>query len=190
MAEERLFLFVNYEGGCNMNFNTLFTRISPRLKRIARNRNSCGFFIDQDDLYQEMCVYLWDNFKDGVPAGINNTYIIRGCEFYISNYLRKKREKVVILSLNKPIDKNGGSLENILAETNVALDKSVVNEITIDQIKKNGLTKREKEVFALLLKGYTAREAGKELGISHVMVIKFKQRIIKKWQTKKKIKVI
>jgi len=43
----------------------------------------------------------------------------------------------------------------------------------------NGFSKREKDVFGLLLEGYTVREAGGKLGISHVMVVKLKNKIIK-----------
>jgi DNA-binding CsgD family transcriptional regulator len=44
----------------------------------------------------------------------------------------------------------------------------------------NGFSKREKDVFGLLLEGYTVREAGEKLGISHVMVVKLKNRLINK----------
>ncbi len=169
-----------------MDFKTLYERISPRLriraKRIATNHNGHSLFIDDEDLYQEMCIHLWKKFKDGVPAGINEAYIVRGCEFHILNYLRKEREKIRILSLDQPINENGDTLKNVLSNRAESLDRSVDTKITIEHIRNNGLTKREKEVFSLLLEGYTVRETGKELGISHVMVIKYKQRIIKKCQ--------
>ena len=82
-----------------MDFQTLYKRISPRLKVVARSRNGHGHCIDEGDLYQEMCIHLWNHFKDGIPPGINDTYIIKGCEFHVLNYLRKEREKGIILSL-------------------------------------------------------------------------------------------
>jgi len=172
-----------------MDFETLFKKISPRLKRIARNHNGHGFFIDEDDLYQEMCIHLWKNYKDGQPTGINEAYIVKGCEFHILNYLRKVREKARIVSLEKPINEEGGTLKDILPDGKEPLDKFIDRNLTINDIKNNGFSKREKEVFSLLLSGLTVRETGKELGISHVMVIKYKQRIIKKWQNKCKTKV-
>jgi DNA-binding NarL/FixJ family response regulator len=50
-----------------------------------------------------------------------------------------------------------------------------------------GLTDRERSVLSYLLKGYTVREAAKELGISHVMVVKYKKGIVGKWRKKKRL---
>jgi len=38
----------------------------------------------------------------------------------------------------------------------------------------------------LLSKGYKIREVGKQLGISHVRVIKIKKNIVEKWREKSK----
>lgn len=173
----------------DMDFEILLKKISPRLRRIAKSRNGHGSFIDKEDLYQEMCIHLWNHFKDGVPAGLNGFYIARGCEFHILNYLRREREKATILSLEKPLNEEGYTLKDILPDTKEPLDSYVDRKITLSEIKNNGITKREKEVFSFILEGYTVREIGKKLGISHVMVIKYKQRIIKKWRRKDKIKV-
>ena len=173
-----------------MDFDTLFEKISPRLKRIARNHNNHGSFIDEDDLYQEMCIHLWIKFKDGVPDGINEAYIVRGCEFHILNYLRKEREKVTILSLEEPVNEDGGTLGDILPDTKELPDRYIDRRLTIEEIRGNGFTPREKEVFSLLLNGLTVREAGKELGISHVMVVKLKKRIIKKSQGRERERVL
>jgi len=132
---------------------------------------------------------LWKNYKDGQPAGINEAYIVRGCEFHILNILRKEREKARIASLEEPLDEDGGTLKDILPDTKEPLDKFIDRNLTIEDIKNNGCTKREKEIFSLLLNGLTVREAGKELGISHVMVVKVKNRIIKKWQKKEKARL-
>ncbi len=172
-----------------MNFETLLETISPRLKRMAKSHNGHGFFIHEEDLYQEMCIHLWKNYKDGQPTGINEAYIVKGCEFHILNYLRKEREKARIVSLEESINEEGGTLKDILPDGKEPLDKFIDRDLTIEDIKNNGFTKREKEVFSLLLSGLTVREAGKELGISHVMVVKVKNRIIKKWQKKEKAKV-
>ena len=168
-----------------MNFKTLYETISPRLKRIARSHNNHRAFIDGDDLYQEMCIHLWSKFKNGVPDGVNEAYIVRGCEFYILNYLRKVREKAALLSLEEPVNEDGGTLGDILPDTKEPVDRCIDRKAVIEDIKNNGFSRREKEVFLLLLEGYTVREIGGKLRISHVMVIKFKQRIIKKCQKEK-----
>ena len=50
-------------------------------------------------------------------------------------------------------------------------------KIIYDYVRNNGFSKREKDVFFLLLEGRTMREVEKCLGISHVMVIKYKKKV-------------
>jgi len=170
-----------------MDFETLLKKISPRLKTMTKSRNGHSLFIDQDDLYQEMCIHLWNNFKGGAPDGINEAYIVRGCEFHLLNYLRKEREKATIVSLEEPINEEGNTLEDILQGRGEALDNCIDRELTLEDIRNNGLSKREEDVLSLLMESYTVREIGVRLGISHVMVVKLKKRIIKKWQRKNQV---
>jgi len=163
-----------------VDFEILYEKICPRLKKMARYYNGHRFFIDEDDLYQEMCMYLWDNYKEGMPTGINEPYVIKGCEFHLRNYIRKQREKASFTSLQEPIGDSGDTLQDVLPDRADPLDVLAERDISIDEIKNNGLSAMEKKVLVFLLEGHTAREAGKALGISHVMVLKYKQRIIKK----------
>ncbi len=173
------------------NFEILLKKISSRLNIIARKHNGHNSFIDEDDIYQEMCIHLWNKFKNGVPNDINDTYIIRGCEFHILNYLRKKREKVAIVRLEKSINEDGDTLKDILADKNASSDICVDmdKQITISKIKNYGFSKREKEIFSFLLEGYTVREIGNKLGISHVRVVKIKKMLIDKWHRENIIEV-
>jgi len=163
-----------------MEFDRLYDRISPRLKKIANfyGRRGCSF--DRDDLYQEMASHLWNNFKDGVPVEFNDTYIIKGCEFHILNYMRKEREKIHKVSMEEPVNDSGDTLGDTLAGGFESLDRIVDKKMLVDHIMNNGFSAREKDVFGLLLEGYTVREAGKKLGISHVMVIKLRNRLLAK----------
>ena len=163
-----------------MEFEALYKRVSPRLKRIASFYGRRGYSFDKDDLYQEMAGHLWNNFKDGVPEGINDAYIIKGCEFHVLNYMRKQREKAYKISIEEPLNENGDTLRETLCDGAESIDKTVDKKMLVDHIMNNGFSKREKEVFRLLLDGYTVREAGERLGISHVMVVKLKNRLINK----------
>ncbi len=163
-----------------MNFEMLYDKICPRLKKMARYYNGHSFFVDEDDLYQEMCVYLWGTYKAGMPSGINEPYVIKGCEFHIRNYIRKQRPKASFTSLQEPVGDSGDTLQDVLPDRKEPLDVLAQRDIAIDEIRNNGLSGMEKKVLVLLLEGHTAREAGKALGISHVMILKYKQRIIKK----------
>jgi RNA polymerase sigma factor (sigma-70 family) len=166
-----------------MDFKIMLEKITPALKAIARRHVLCGFF-DPDDLFQEMCLFLWNRFSGGMPIGVNEAYIIKACEFHILNYLRKGRPKASILSLDEIVTPEGLKLEDILEDKKTAYLSNADQNLSIDDIKNMGLTENEKKVFSLLLQGNTVREAAEELGISHVMVVKYKKRIIKKWQKK------
>lgn len=167
-------------------FQELYKRVSPRLKRIALHyRNRCQH-LDEDDLFQEMCTFLWEGYRDGVGEGFTDYYIARGCELHILNYLRTHKEKVWLSRLEEPINENGDMLKDGLPCRSEDISRMADRNIAIDTITNNGFTKREKQVFGLLLKGYTTREAGKRLGISHVMVVKSRKTLIKKWQVKEK----
>ena len=132
-----------------------------------------------------MSMYLWSNFKNGAPVEINNSYILRGCQFHILNYLRGKREKAVMLSLDVQINEEGNTLKDILPDTREPVEVSVNRKLIIDEIKNNGFNKREKEVLLYLLEGFTMREIAEKLGISHVMVVKYRKKIIGKYQKEK-----
>ena len=164
----------------NRDFDILLKKISPRLKAIARRMNGHGRYIDGKDLYQEMIVHLWVKFSNGKPDGINEAYIVRSCKFHISNYLRVVRDKAHFVSMETPIDEDGNTLMDLLPDGRISTDERVDNRLNIERIRKAGLSRREKEVFSLLLKGYTVREAGEKLGVSHVRIVRIKKHIADK----------
>lgn len=178
--------FFTFEEVAIMDFITIYNRVSPRIRRIAMRHKSRLACVDEDDLYQEMCKHMWEHYRYGAGEDVNDYYIARGCEFHILNYLRTKKEKAPLSRLEDPINENGNTLKDIIPDGSEEVHRMVDRKITIDTIMNNGFTKREKEVFGLLLKGYTTREAGEQLGISHVMVVKSKKNLIKKWQRKER----
>ena len=89
-----------------MDFRILLQKITPALRYIARKHLLYGFY-DEEDLYQEMCLFLWQNYANGLPMGINEAYVIKACEFHIRNFLRKGRPKTTILSLEDLISPKG-----------------------------------------------------------------------------------
>lgn len=164
-----------------MDFKVMLEKITPTLKSIARRRAYYGSF-NPEDLFQEMCLFLWNRFSEGMPVGINEAYVIKACEFHILNYLRKGRPKASILSIDEVITPEGLRLEDVLEDKRTIYLSDADQNLSIDEIKNIGLTENEKVVFSLLLQGNTVREAAEKMGISHVMIIKYKKRIIKKWQ--------
>lgn len=167
-----------------MDFTGLYNRLSPRLRWIAKRRSNGSILTKDDELYQEMCIYLWDTYKDGIPDGINDAYIVKGCEFHILNYIRTHKEKVRLCGLEAPINENGDTLKDLLPDASEDIDRVIDRKLTFEAIMDNGFTKREKEISPLLQQGLTTREIGKRLGISHVMVVKLKKNMIKRWRSK------
>ena len=166
-----------------MDFRILLGKITPALKHIARRHLFYSSY-SEEDLYQEMCLYLWQHYGNGLPIGINEAYVIKGCEFHIHNFLRKGRPKVVLSSLDELISPEGLTLGEILEDKKEDFRYSIDEKITVDEIISMGLTEKEKAVVSCLLKGYTVREVAKELEISHVMVLKHKKSILKKLRKK------
>ncbi len=162
-----------------MDFKILLEKITPTLKAIARRHVLYGTY-DSEDLYQEMCLFLWGRFSEGMPIGINEAYIIKACEFHLLNFLRKGRKRVAIHSLDELISAEGDTLKDVLADNREYIGTTTEIDLTIDDIKTKNLTDKERAVLDLLLKGHTVREAAEKLGISHVMVLKYKKNIIKK----------
>ncbi|MCF7908228.1 MAG: sigma-70 family RNA polymerase sigma factor [Candidatus Omnitrophica bacterium] len=166
-----------------MDFRILLEKITPSLRFVARKHLLRGFY-SEEDLYQEMCLYLWENYSNGLPIGINQAYVIKGCEFHLQNFLRKGRPKANISSLDKLISPNGQTLGDILKDEKADFIPNIDHNLTIDEINSLGLTDKDKSVLSYLLKGYTVREIAKELDCSHVMIIKHKKKIVQKWKNK------
>lgn len=167
-----------------MDFRILLEKITPVLKLIARKHLLTSLY-SEEDLYQEMCLYLWQHYAHGLPIGINESYVIKGCEFHIQNFLRKGRPKVIFSSIDELTAPDGPTLGEILEDKKSVSGSKIDNELTIDEIKGMDLTYKERAVLSCLLKGNTVREAASELGISHVMVLKHKKAIIKKYRRKR-----
>ncbi|MFH1791084.1 MAG: sigma-70 family RNA polymerase sigma factor [Candidatus Omnitrophota bacterium] len=162
-----------------MEFRILMERITPALRGVAHRYVLYGFY-GEDDLFQEMCLYLWQHYGEGLPIGINESYVIKGCEFHLLNFLRKGRKSFKTVSLDEPVNENGLTLKETLASPQDASLYDMDARITIDNIRSRGLTKKENEVLTLLLKGHTVREIAGIMGISHVMVLKHKKNVVKK----------
>ncbi|MFC1806825.1 sigma-70 family RNA polymerase sigma factor [Candidatus Omnitrophota bacterium] len=165
-----------------MNFNELFKRLDTRLRKIAKIYGNRCALANEDDIYQEMCIHLWERFKDGLPEDMNESYAAKSCEFHILNYIRVKKDKAILMSTELPIGDYGYTLGETLVCDSEDIDRVADRGLTFEKIMSNGFTAKEKKVLVLLLKGYTARDAAKELGVSHVMIVKYKKSIINRWK--------
>lgn len=165
-----------------MTFEGVVKRVSPTLKKITRKLNGHHSFFDDDDLYQEALVHLWNTYTMGTIEDKTDSYILQGCYYFLKNYLRKVHERVIVVSLNDPVGEDNKMLEEILSfESTMPFDYIESKLHAEAVIKRSCLNVREKEILSLLMEGMTMREIGGRLGISHVMVVKIKNRISEKY---------
>ena len=169
-----------------MKFKELFERISPRIRTIARKINRHFGFFDEDDLLQEALLYLWGEYKEGELCEKNDSYLVQGCVFFMKNYIRVACKSIDLSSTSMDTvinEETNDTLKDIMyVEDPKARFAFIMVDITIEDIL-GCLDPREKKVFLLSLKEMTTREIGKNLGLSHVMVVKLRKKIQKKCES-------
>ncbi len=165
-----------------MSFEILVKKLSPTLKRITGKLNGHFSFVDDQDLYQEALIHLWSHFKVGELDDKTDSYVLQGCYFHLKNYIRKTQDSAVLLSLNSIPDEDGPRLEEMLTAKALASYDEAEGNLQIEAVAGSGITQREKDVLFFCLEGMTTREIGKKLGISHVSVIKIRNKIREKYE--------
>ena len=168
-----------------MSYEELVKRISPTLKRITYKLNGHFSFFNDEDLFQEALLRLWQDFQAGKLEDKTDSYILQGCYFHLKNYLRMSKVSLKTLSLQALINERGESLEDCLClEDAYAADylERLDNKLLVETICNNGLSEKEKEALYFLAQDLTTRQIGQRLGVSHVRVVKLMARIRKKCQ--------
>jgi RNA polymerase sigma factor (sigma-70 family) len=166
-----------------MSFEVLLKKISSTLRRITYRLNGHFTFFNDEDLYQEALVHLWQDFCAGRLENKTDSYILQGCYFHLQNYIRKAKIWNIPVSLEAIINKEGVNLEESLflkSEDAQSYYDDLNNRMLVDTIRNNGLTPREKNILSLYAEGLTTREIGKRIGVSHVRVVKLMGRIREK----------
>ena len=165
-----------------MSFDVLINRISPTLQRITQKLNGRFTFMDHDDLLQEAILHLWVDFQNGRLHDKTDSYVLQGCFYHLKNYIRKVQDSVTVLSLSSVADEEAGRLEEILEADDVAAFDYVDGKMQVEALLESGMTQREREILAYSMEGMTTREIGARLGISHVSVVKVRNRIKERWE--------
>lgn len=158
-------------------FETILTRLTPVLKRITRRLNGHFTFFSDDDLLQEALIHLWVMFKNDTLSDKTDSYILQGCYFHLKNYIRTHIDKMKSISINTIIDEEDNALENLICSQNHGLFNDFDEKEHIAKLSSYGLSEREMTIIKLLMKGMTVREIAKKSGVSHVMIMKIKNRI-------------
>lgn len=169
------FLFLD----AKMKFEDLIKRLSPKLKGITKKIGSEFSFFDNEDLYQEALLHLWEGWNKDEFCDKTDSFILQGCFFFLKNYVRKTCKKIDFrsVSFNNSFHEKDVTLEEMLSSDDASSPADFTKcKLLIENIC-NRITKKEKDVFVLSLQDWTTREIGQKLGISHVMVVKIKKRI-------------
>jgi len=164
-----------------MDFEGVVRRLSPTLKRITKKLNGHHSFFDDDDLYQEALSHLWVAHNKGSIDDKTDSYILQGCYYHLKNYLRKVREHGIFFSLNNPVGEEGICIEDFLISENIKTLDYIEGKLEVESLEEKCLSNRECEVLSCFLEGMSMREIGSRLGISHVMVLKIKNKIRDKY---------
>lgn len=175
-----------------MNFEDLTKRISPKLNAIAHKLNGRYTFFNEDDLYQEALLNLWQKYNKGELSDKTDSYIIQGCFFFLKNYIRKIYKKIDINTIRledfieDQDNTDNNSFENSFLLEDKTDEEDFVNTKLLTDYLFQQLSERERKILQFCLEGLTKREIGNKLGISHVMVMKIEKRIREKCKEFKK----
>ena len=160
-----------------MSFDVLMKRISPTLQRITQKLNGHFTFMDHEDLLQEALLHLWADFQAGALNDKTDSYVLQGCYYYLKNYIRKVQDSATLVSLDSMVEEETAGLEEILEAEDVAAFDYVDGKMQVEALLESGLTPRERDVLGLSMEGMTTREIGQKLGISHVAVVKVRNKL-------------
>ena len=168
-----------------MNFEELVKKISEKLRGLIYNIHFASSFLDREDLFQEAICHLWLRFRRGELVDKNESYILKSCYFHLKNFQRTHLEKFNLVNPAKESEDENETMDPLEFISEERDNFNYLNaKILVSDIQNNGLTKREREVFNLLLQGLTVREISRCLKISHVRVIKIESHIKGKYEKK------
>ena len=164
------------------SFESLVGKLSPTLSKITRKLNGHFTFMDDQDLFQEALIHLWSDFQSGSLDDKTDSYILQGCYFHLKNYIRKTQDPATILSLNSMMEEDGPHLEEMLVADGRPSCEQVETMLEVEAMTRAGASQRERDVLFFCLEGLTTREIGKKLGISHVSVVKIRNKIRERYE--------
>lgn len=165
-----------------MEFYDLLKRLSPKIRAIAYNLKGHFISFNDQDLYQEAVIHLWQEYKDDKLQDKTDSYMLQGCYFYLKNFIRKNRPKAGLISIEENLGQEENTFEQVfLRDEDTLYVRDYLDDKLIAQtIRSNGLTSAELEVISYYAQGLTTREIGQRLGVSHVSIIKMTNKIREK----------
>jgi len=161
----------------NRTFTALIARLEPGIKGIARKLKTRSRLLDEDDLSQMALIRLWTGYSEGRVRGKTDSYLLQGCYHHLRNELRLRRNKAKELSVEDIETPEGVSWEDAVLVDPGSLEEQVEARQLLTAVRAAGLTNKEEIVLSLSLDGWTVREIGERLGVSHVQTVKHRNNI-------------
>jgi DNA-directed RNA polymerase specialized sigma24 family protein len=156
-------------------------RMISELKRVATRLTSDTEL--RRDLVQEMYVHFMSQVAEDQEHSL--TWYVKGCEFHGRNYLRRgrsvdslKRARGQVLLRVEPGVREESSPTDLVESESMTTDGTMYSEDVLAQLDPY-LSARQKVILERLMRGYGVRQVARELGISHVAVIKHRRKIAK-----------
>lgn len=184
-GERRFFLF---QERILVSFEALIKEISPKLRGIVYKVSGHLRLSDAEDLYGEVVARLWEEYQAGRLLDKTNSYVLQSCYFFLKNYLRKNSGKASFVSMDALLADGVIDFESFSLESEENVRSPAVAE-DLDELMErvfyNELTRKEKEIAFFYMQGWTTREIGERLGVSHVNVLKVEEEIRRKCRKSK-----
>lgn len=170
-----------------MEYENLVKRLSPKLRAISRKVKGKYTYCDEDDFYQEALVHLWVLFERGELSDKMDSYILQGCFYFLKNYIRKLLKAVDerSVSLETPVDDGECTIADTLSSGSYSGAADSIGIYFFMDGSEKLFNQREKDIFYYQLEGFTTREIGEMIGVSHVMVVKTANNLRQKCQALK-----
>jgi RNA polymerase sigma factor (sigma-70 family) len=129
----------------------------------------------EDDLIQEAIIHLWLREKD--RPGQSPSWYIQSCRLYLQNFLRKGR------SVDRGNHRRAAGLptdEESEERLDARLDDTLLSQVCARDLVAElfkWLRPVEKQILSLAEEGFSVRDIGERLYLSHTTVIKHRRNI-------------
>jgi len=155
-----------------MDFAEILKNLETKMRGIACKITDNK--ADQDDLMQEMRLYLWENREE--LKNKTEFYLLKACYFQAMHFINqgksidsKSRKDFIIYSLDYKDNGNGEKevipISNLTSTTEGFLNKLIAKDL--EQKIRDCLNRRYKKTYDLLLRGWTLREIASEENLTY-----------------------
>lgn len=153
-----------------MDFAEMLKKLEIKMRGIACKITDNK--TDQDDLMQEMRLYLWENREK--LKNKTESYLLKACYFQAMHFINqgksidsKSRKDFIIYSLDYKDNGNGGKEEIFISNS---VTEGFLNKLIAKDLKqkiRDCLNRRYKKTYDLLLRGWTLREIATEENLTY-----------------------